>query len=97
MSFLQGSERVTTIWGRLLLIAMIGSYILASFAHQNPAPIIGGFLLLVFVGLFYYLPLRLIFWVVTGSPEITVPFLVYLPYIILTIFGFVLMVQTSVI
>lgn len=95
MSFLVGTEKTKSIWGRLLLIVMFGSYILACINQQSLMPVLAGGMLFVAVALLYYIPVRFFFWMFTGSGEITVPFLLYLPFVFMTAVGFALAFMSS--
>lgn len=96
MEFLQGTEQAKSIWGRLLLVVMVLSYILACITQESPMPIVSGVVLLLGISVFYYIPLRFLFWVFTGSGEITVRFLLWLPFIFVTLFGVTLIFSDPV-
>jgi hypothetical protein len=91
MSFLSGDEQANTVWGRLILVACIGSYLIASIVHNTLLPIALALMLLLGAGVFYYIPLRLAYWLFTGDGEITNRFLLWLPIGLLTVVGILFM------
>lgn len=90
MDFLIGTEKANSIWGRLLLAVMFGAYIIACVVHESAMPIVGGFMILVASALFYYMPLRLFYWLFTGSGDIKHGFLLWPPFIFMTLLGIAL-------
>lgn len=96
MSFLTGTERAQSIWGRLLLTVMFAAYIAASIKHVSPEPLVVGFGLLIAVSIVYYIPLRFIYWLRKGDGEITNKFLLWLPFPILTAFGVVMIFMSEI-
>ncbi|MEZ5896960.1 MAG: hypothetical protein R3C51_11240 [Parvularculaceae bacterium] len=87
MGVFYGGERTDSIWGRLILLAMFASYGFAALKHESLMPILFGLGVLFVFALIYYIPLRLIYWMLTGDGEITSRFLIYLPYFVLTVLG----------
>jgi hypothetical protein len=87
MSFLSGDEQANTVWGRLILVAFFGSYLMASIVHESLMPIVGGLMMLVAAGIFYYAPLRLAYWLFKGDGEITNSFLLWFPIVLITVLG----------
>ncbi len=91
-SILRARERTQNVWERLTLVALFLVYAAATVIHADVRMIAVLFFSLAGAGVIYYLPMRLGYWLFTGSGEITNRFLLWLPLRIIVVLGILLMI-----
>lgn len=87
MNLFVATERPTNTWERVLIFLFFASYAIACIRQESLMPALAVFFLALGAAIFYYLPLRLIYWLWKGDGEIQSRILINLPIIALTAIG----------